>query len=274
MKPKIFKTFDDVRLAFFPIKAVNAKAVVVFLHCGGGHINQEYIDMGQEIAEMGISVYLLDLRGHGQSEGNRGDTPDAEAIYKDLERFLEFVHLEHPVESLFVAGHSISCTLWINFLNSSYAQRIAIKGIYFIAPNFGEATEREFEEDPFIEKADKLPWLIYKFSKGLFFKHRYIVFLRYLPEMLQRDPLLVTAYTSEMIKALLLQNPSRDIEKMNIPFYIIVGKEDQLVHHRKLDRFCKKIPYYKGMSAVPMLKHLQIIIKVPEIIGKTLSLIS
>lgn len=273
MNPNFFESFDLTKLAYFYLPAEQEKAVLLFLPCGGGHINQNYIQMGAQLAQYGVSSYLLDPRGHGLSDGRRGDTPSAEYIFEDLRLFLQFIQKNHPSTPLFVSGHSATGGLWLNFFNTPQALDIDVKGVFFVAPNFGPYAQgyQTFKVDPFLRKIKKLILFIYRKTKGKLFKHWYAVYLRYTPENLKQDPLLVEAYTSEMIRALVPRDPDCLIKKLKVPFDLIIGKKDQLLNYKTLAEFCSQSPLFRCLHCYPNLKHLSIVVQLAQCIGENYS---
>ena len=57
------------------------------------------------LTELGFDIYGLDLRGHGLSDGNRGDYPSKERLIKDLCETIKFVKQLHP--RVVLLGHSL-----------------------------------------------------------------------------------------------------------------------------------------------------------------------
>ena len=64
-----------------------------------------YAMIAEPLSERGFPVYGLDLRGHGLSDGNRGDCPSKERFVKDLCETIAFVSEQH--ENLVLFGHSL-----------------------------------------------------------------------------------------------------------------------------------------------------------------------
>ncbi len=61
--------------------------------------------LAREVAAAGFSVYGLDLRGHGLSDGRRGDIPGRERLVDDLGETLAFVRTKVP--RIVLLGHSL-----------------------------------------------------------------------------------------------------------------------------------------------------------------------
>ena len=57
------------------------------------------------LKDAGFIVYGLDLRGHGLSDGKRGDFPSLERLNKDLHEVISFIKQKHS--KLIILGHSM-----------------------------------------------------------------------------------------------------------------------------------------------------------------------
>jgi len=90
--------------------------MVILLHGLGEH-SSRYAHLGKFLAENGFSVKSFDLRGHGKSEGKRGDTPSYDAYIKDIDVFLlsipDLLSTPH-----FLYGHSLGAILAISYVLS------------------------------------------------------------------------------------------------------------------------------------------------------------
>ena len=84
------KSFDNTKLAYYYFKTEKEPiARVIILHGGGAHSLAGYEHIADTLKNAyDISTYLLDLRGHGRSEGKRGDTPKIENVWQDLKSFV------------------------------------------------------------------------------------------------------------------------------------------------------------------------------------------
>ena len=81
-----FKTEDDVLLNGWFIPVENAKNTLLFFHGNGGNISHR-LESLKIFHGMGLSVFIIDYRGYGQSQGTsseQGTYQDAEAAWKFL----------------------------------------------------------------------------------------------------------------------------------------------------------------------------------------------
>ena len=75
-RPSLFVRTIDVR---------HPRAQMLFLHASAVH-SDFYLPMAIQLAELGIRVWLPDLRGHGRSEGRRGHVRHFDTYRDDLVR--------------------------------------------------------------------------------------------------------------------------------------------------------------------------------------------
>lgn len=68
--------------------------------------------IAEELSEWGLTVYGMDLRGHGFSDGTRGDHPSRDRLVKDLSETISLVRAGS--NSLIVLGHSLG--VWAAFV--------------------------------------------------------------------------------------------------------------------------------------------------------------
>ncbi|MDY6821806.1 MAG: alpha/beta hydrolase [Deferribacterota bacterium] len=86
----------------------NPKAILVIAHGFGEHSGR-YIEMADHYTKLGLSVYALDHRGHGRSEGDRWNVEDFDFFLDDLHYYIGNVvrKLENNNRKLFLLGHSM-----------------------------------------------------------------------------------------------------------------------------------------------------------------------
>jgi alpha-beta hydrolase superfamily lysophospholipase len=91
------------------------RALVCLVHGHGEHSGR-YQHVAQAFVAHGYGLMGFDLRGHGNSEGQRGHTPTYEHLMDDLAAFLQSMHQEYPNLPIFLYGHSMGGNLVINYV--------------------------------------------------------------------------------------------------------------------------------------------------------------
>jgi alpha-beta hydrolase superfamily lysophospholipase len=132
--------------------AGNARAVVVMCHGVNAHGGQ-YLWSGEQFAKAGFDTYALDLRGRGESEGERFYVESVAEYVDDVATTIGLAKSRNPGLPVFLLGHSaggvVSATYTLDnqrelagFICESFAFQVyapgfalaAIKGLSHIAP--------------------------------------------------------------------------------------------------------------------------------------------
>ena len=112
-----FKMTDGFNIFCRRWRAVGEmKKSVICTHGIGGH-SEDFRVMGQDLAENGIEVYALDLRGFANSQEEalpRGDASNFNRHLRDLDEVVDFVRKKHPKNKVYMFGYSLGVlyTLW------------------------------------------------------------------------------------------------------------------------------------------------------------------
>lgn len=85
--------------------APTAKASILILHGITAHSGPYGRLLGEPLSQAGFDIWGLDLRGHGLSDGKRGDYPGPDRYERDLAEAVGFVRSR--VKLLVVLGHSL-----------------------------------------------------------------------------------------------------------------------------------------------------------------------
>jgi alpha-beta hydrolase superfamily lysophospholipase len=91
------------------------KAVVVLVHGHGEHVNR-YPHVAEAFTNAGYALQGFDLRGHGQSGGQRGHTPSYESLMDDITDFIADAGKRYPSLPIFLYGHSMGGNQVINYV--------------------------------------------------------------------------------------------------------------------------------------------------------------
>lgn len=86
--------------------ADKAKAVIILVHGLGEHSGR-YENLLKSLADKKVSVFAIDHRGHGKSDGKKGHIDSFMDYVYDLKLFLEFIKEENKGLPVIVFGHSL-----------------------------------------------------------------------------------------------------------------------------------------------------------------------
>lgn len=100
----------------------NPDKVVVMVHGLGGHGRYYATSVAPYLAPAGVAVYAPDLRGHGLSEGLRGDIESFAQFQEDVAAAVRWARLKHPELPLFLMAESMGTSIAINFVTQAEAE--------------------------------------------------------------------------------------------------------------------------------------------------------
>ncbi len=95
--------------------AILPRAMVCTVHGFAEHIGR-YEHVARYMNQQGYGFIGFDQRGHGKSEGQRGHTPDYEALLINVSEFIALVKEKFNGLPLFLYGHSMGGNIVANFV--------------------------------------------------------------------------------------------------------------------------------------------------------------
>jgi len=230
INPNFFKASDNINLAYFDYQTkYKPDQTLIFIHGGGACSSLGYQYLAEGLSKKyNTRVILFDMRGHGLSEGKRGDAPSKEQIWQDISDLIKLVKSK-GAEHIFLGGHSSGGGLVLNY--ATWKKHEEVSGYVFISPKLGyksNADRHPFTDDPFA-KAHIPTIIINKLSNEVLNTHAIAVEMNYSKEAINAEPLLVNKYTCTVVNAITPLNPEEQFKIIDKPYYIIVGANDELM---------------------------------------------
>jgi alpha-beta hydrolase superfamily lysophospholipase len=216
------------------LPAAQARGSVVLMHGLGEHSGR-YRHVASFFNDCGLSVRCYDHRGHGRSQGKRGDVINGDPMLQDAEIIVEDFSARFP-EPPFLFGHS---------MGGLFAARFALAGL---SPLRG-----------LILSSPALAVTMSAFQRGML-KIMYAVAPTLgmpnglSPSFLSHDPKVVAAYKADplvhgRISARLLRSMLSSIDycqahagSMAIPTLMLIAGDDHLVDAEGSRRFFARLP--------------------------------
>jgi alpha-beta hydrolase superfamily lysophospholipase len=227
------KTADglDLYLRRWETEGVPRQWTFVLVHGLGEHSGR-YRHLAEWFTPRGALVYAMDLRGHGQSGGQRGHAPSLKALLDDVDAVVKRARTESG-EPLVVIGHSFGGLLAIAY---ALDRPDRIDKAVFSAP----ALVARVKVPPWKQAlARVLPKIAPKASFANEIN----------PNVLSHDPTIGPAYTGDplvhnQITAGLFANTIARGEEfiqrapeLRVPFLLMHGRDDQIVDPAGSQRF-------------------------------------
>jgi len=109
--PEPLITADGLQLGRVAWPAAKAPRGTVLIVHGLGEHCERYVGLAADLTAARWSVQSYDQRGHGASEGARGDIATPTSLLDDLALLLDILHTERVPRPLVLLGHSMGGTV-------------------------------------------------------------------------------------------------------------------------------------------------------------------
>jgi pimeloyl-ACP methyl ester carboxylesterase len=211
--------------------AGESQQIILILHgvTGNNRLFNEPAGMIRE--ETNASIYALDLRGHGNSGGQRGNVNYIGQYEDDLADTIDAIRIRHPNHELTVLGYSMGGAI---ALRHAAQGDDTVDGYVLLAPNLGqdaptantdEAPELNPDEEPFFQI--HIPRII-----GIaMYEQMGIRAFNGLPTMYFNLPEpFVNSYSYNAMMNSTPDDYVAAFEAIDVPLLVIVGSNDETMH--------------------------------------------
>ena len=212
--------------AYYARYTENSSLGVIIVHGLTEHKGR-YEEFANELFQSSISVFAIDLRGHGESSGAKGDLLRFEDYLTDIDAFVKHIKAEFPDMKLAIFGHSLGGLVATAFVEKSDLINLLILS------------------SPVLElpsKIKKVRWLPAWLLGSLKFKKRHSES----KEMLKygrNDPLACQFTTLRLLKAAFIhgvRRVKRIFQNITLPVLMLGGQLDNLVNSGNLNSILEK----------------------------------
>lgn len=108
------RTPEGLRLFYRVWEAESPVAVCLLAHGLGEHSGR-YEDFARELRKRSLTLFALDHRGHGCSEGTRGHARSLAELVEDLDRLVDEAKRQLPALPRVLIGHSLGGLIALNY---------------------------------------------------------------------------------------------------------------------------------------------------------------
>ena len=227
---KFFKTADDTELfyRYRPAKdGSNNKAIVLF-HRGHEHSGRMMF-VADELGFDNFAYFAWDARGHGNSPGERGDSPSFGTSVSDIQAFMQHIEQEYqiPQDNICVIAQSVGAVLVSTWLHD-YAPKI--RCAVLASPAFKVKLYVPFARQGLA---------LWSKVKGNFFvnsyvKAHYLTHNKARQESFNQDPLITRAISARILLGLYeaAERVVADAQAITTPIQLFISGADWVVHHK------------------------------------------
>jgi alpha-beta hydrolase superfamily lysophospholipase len=259
---------DKIRLAYREYKPKQIAAILIFYHGGGTYSAGGYQYVGNGLSQrFNILVITPDLRGHGDSGGEEGDAPSPEQVLDDIGVFIRHMKSKYLQKPVLLGGHSSGGGMILNY--SSYKKREKVQGYVFISPHLGFRSKTEIENPANPFATVKTDFFVQNVMYGTHGNSK-AVFFNYSKEVLQNTKN-IGSITVNMSNAQTPTSPKEQLQELDLPTAVWIGKEDEVLDAVKVISFFKENNPQSYAKIIEGEKHLSILLTVSNAIGSWLS---
>ncbi len=216
--------------------AAEKKGVICLVHGLGEHSGR-YRHWAERLTDAGYCTVSLDLRGHGRSEGQRGDSPSFDHLADEVALMLDYARAEFPGRPCFLYGHSMGGMLALFYL---IQRRPLLAGAVITSPFLHSVLDLRKDR---IVMGKILNYVIPRMS----------VFNSLDIEALSRDPAVTAAYrndplvhdrvTLRMVKGFIdtINYIFNRAGELNIPLLLMHGTGDRITFPSGSEKLCSLV---------------------------------
>ncbi len=239
METKYIQINDHIKLAYIEKYNELSKVGIILVHGLAEHKGR-YEDFFNKIFSMNISVFAIDLRGHGESEGIRGYIDDFQTFLSDLDIFINAIKIKYPQLKLALLGHSLG-----GLISTAYVQTrdtvdfLVLSSPLLNAPNLTQLFRI-------------IPYKLFGFIRIKKYHSESSEMLKYS----YNDPLASNSFTLRLLGSIFEQGinfVTKRFKDVRLPILLLGGELDPLIKTSKfkslLTRFAsmeKKLIIYKN----------------------------
>jgi acylglycerol lipase len=125
-------SIDNTSIFYQAWKKPNPENVIVIQHGFGEHSGR-YGYFLETMKDKNVSVYALDARGHGRSEGKRGHVDQFQYYIEDLSELIHLAKEENSVDKIILLGHSLGGVISLQYACEGLNQDF-LKGLIISSP--------------------------------------------------------------------------------------------------------------------------------------------
>jgi len=239
--------------AWLPLVAPDK--VVVTIHGMGGHGNYYDSSVAPYLVPAGVALYAPDLRGHGRSEGVRGDIASFAHFQEDVAAAIRWARLKHPGLPLFLMAESMGTSIAINFVTQA-APEVLPDGLILvacvIAPTITPSVREVARTLWFLATDRQRPALPITGREELGVRDPIFV------QVLKNDELFNRRISVRFLSSMsrYMQQAARQAGNLKLPVLLLQGGKDYTVRHKPTRAFFKRIAASdKEMQVFPEAYH-------------------
>jgi alpha-beta hydrolase superfamily lysophospholipase len=220
----------------------NPRRVLVCIQGLGGH-GGYYRELACQVALSGTIVVAPDLRGHGHSEGVRGDIDRFDHYVMDVDVAVAWTSIMWPDIPIYVLGESMGASIVVQYITRGLYRtgKLPLAGLVFVSPVFSSALRSTFGEAVHFMRS----LLIAPNHPSIAITGREELGCRdpAFNMLLRADPLFVRQVSPRFLIMLVIWfwQSKRKARQINLPLLVLLGGRDKIARRSGTSAFLRKI---------------------------------
>jgi acylglycerol lipase len=218
------------------------KRVVLCVQGLGGH-GGYYQALAGQLAPEGTVVVAPDLRGHGRSEGTRGDIDRFDRYLEDVAAALDWAHACWPDQPLMLLGESMGASIAIQYAASAQdcSSSVPLAGLILLSPVLRPIIHPTAGEVAryirLLLTAPSRPAMPVTGREELGCRDQAF------NDRLRADPLFVRLVSVRFLNSLSrwLKQARSQAAKINLPLLVLQGERDYVAHPAGTANFLRRV---------------------------------
>ncbi|CAI2786151.1 Esterase/lipase [Serratia grimesii] len=220
----------------------DTRDVMIVYHGGGVNSDAGYDILARQLTtDRTMAVCLVDIRGHGDSAGERGTVEKPERIWRDVDVVMAEMHRRFPQARRHLFGHSSGAGMLLNYFTCyPFAQRA--DSLIMLAPELGpfSGTARDVDVTARFADVRQWPFIINALSRGQLFGQYRAVSLNFPSAVLESTLSVVHQYSVNMANALTPRNPAKQLAALSLPTLCLAARQDELLNPTAIQAFVER----------------------------------
>lgn len=262
-KQSNFKSSVDNTKIFYQSWTKPKSNRLLIVQHGFGEHSDRYKNIVEKLKDSDFSIYALDSRGHGRSDGIRGHVPQFQYYIDDLSDLVHIALTEEKKEKFFLLGHSLGGVIVLQYTMEVHNQD-KMHGLIVSSP--GLKVKFDFEKLVKRELAKILANFIPEFVVDANIDINFLSHDKSVIEDYRKDPLNHGKISFQMANHLFHLSYAiyEKAKNIQIPILMLHGEEDGIAEARGSIELDKCITYdKKTLKLYPGLFH-ELMNEIPE----------
>lgn len=232
---------DGLRYRFYR-GVFQPENIVIVYHGGGVSMDAGYGILARQLVTLShLSVCLVDMRGHGESTGEKGHLSHPTRLWQDVDRLITELKQHYPDAKYQLLGHSSGAGMLINYF-TRYKPAHQINHLILLAPELGPFARGipRKKSDTSFAQVRQWPFILNAFSQGKLCGNYPAVQLNFPKNICNVAGQMVDCYSVNMANALTPRSPDKQLNALPLPTLLLAAEFDELFDSQAMAAFARK----------------------------------